>query len=122
MSYLEPLPAMAAWDHYLDSEHIEDLQRMFFGNMGFGALLLGFHPATYSFRRKKGIDLLHILPLRDSFASYNGEYAKSLPDSVLDATGYRELLQAMNDHGQPLLKRFQQYRDIAFARKAAAES
>lgn len=113
-SYLEPLPAMAAWDKYLDKHHVERLVAMFRENFELGALIMCMHPVQRMFPERRG---RVILPLGDRAKKYG-----NLPDQLHTLTGYREFFDALASHALPLLEEFRSYRDLALNRKDLAES
>lgn len=109
-SYLEPLPAMAAWDHYLDTPDVERLKEMFAEHMYFGVLIMKLQGWMDLGRAGKRIPL----PLSDTSTEYG-----SLPDAITHRIGYWELLVEMKKHADSILAEFQHYRDKAFARRDA---
>lgn len=116
-SYLEPLPAMVAWDHYLDDADIEELKRLHHANFELGGVLLSLHPGPYRVTGGKPS-----LPIRETLRQrYSDEKIRKLglPDSLLDETAYLEFYEELLAYGLPLLQTFRQYRNKAQARKYA---
>jgi hypothetical protein len=112
-SYLEPLPAMAAWDKYLDKEHVDRLVALYRENFQLGALIMAMHPVQGMFPGRRG---RVILPLGDRTKEYG-----NLPEGLFALTGYREFFDALTNHALPLLDEFRSYRDMALEKKKQAE-
>lgn len=112
-SYLEPIPAMSAWDRYLDEPDIERLKEMYKQHFPLGALILALQPFMAMLPGKRQRIRL---PLGDRA----GEYG-NLPDRLTAQTGYREFFDQLVEYSIPILVEFRSYRDKAFARKAEAE-
>lgn len=113
-SYLEPLPAMSHWDHYLDQADVERLKEMFHQHFPLGALIFALQPFMAMLPgRKERI----MLPLGAGAMDYG-----DLPEALVSRRGYREFLNELVDYSHPILDEFRSYRDKAFARKAAAEN
>jgi restriction system protein len=112
-SYLEPLPAMASWDKYLDQEHVSRLVAMYRENFPLGDLIMSMHPVQGMIPGRRN---RIILPLDDRTKDYG-----NLPENLYALTGYREFLDALANHALPLLDKFRSYRDMALERKKRAE-
>lgn len=111
--YLEPIPAMAHWDHYLEAEEVERLKQLYKEHLPLGALIMALSPYIGMI---DGQSTKFELPLGE-----RGKVYSSLPESICERTGYREFITELQDHCMPILKEFRQYRDIAFARRDSAE-
>lgn len=109
-SYLEPIPAMAHWDQYLDAEDVERLKTIYHDNLQFGALIFALQPFMAMLPNgKRKIQL----PLGAGV-----EECGNLPAALRERTGYREFLAEIIKYGDPLLEEFRSFRDKALARKA----
>lgn len=112
-SYLEPLPAMAHWDMYLDEDAVARLVEMYHQHFPLGALIMAMQPFMAMIPgRKQRI----ILPLGDRAREYG-----DLPEALTSRTGYREFFEELEKYATPILEEFQSFRDIAFERKQEAE-
>ncbi len=112
-SYLEPLPAMAAWDKYLDQKQVDRLVAMYKENFQLGALIMSMHPVQGMFPGRRA---RVILPLGDRTKDYG-----NLPEELFALTGYREFFKALANHALPILDEFRRYRDVALEKKKLAE-
>lgn len=112
-SYLEPIPAMSAWDRYLDEPDIDRLKEMYQQHLPLGVLIFALQPfmAMLPGRRER-----IRLPLGDRASEYG-----NLPEKLTSQAGYREFLDELVRYSNPILNEFRSYRDKAFARKAEAE-
>lgn len=114
ISYLEPLPAMASWDSWLEDEDVEILIDMFNSNQNLARFLMTFMPYT-NFMKSR---VIFSLPLSDHLEAGKG---LDIPEHIRNARGYRELLTALESYCLPLLERFRSFRDKAIERKEAGE-
>ena len=109
LSYLEPIPAMAAWDKYLDKTSVERLIKMHQENNGLCRLIFSLQP--YSAMVTKNRTRLK-LPLSEYHPEYTG-----IPKHITSIKGYRELYLALEEYINPILFEFRQYRDKAFKKR-----
>ncbi|MBO6549321.1 MAG: restriction endonuclease [Rhizobiales bacterium] len=112
-SYLEPIPAMTAWDEYLDESDVERLREMYQQHCPLGMLIFALLPFNAMLPGKK--ERIR-LPLGDC----PGEYGNP-PDSLIAQAGYREFFDELVKYSNPILTEFRSYRDKALARKVEAE-
>ena len=91
--YLEPLPAMIHWDHYLDEGEIARLKEMYRQHFSLGALIMAVQPFMAMLPGRK--DRIR-LPLGDRAKDYG-----NLPHPVASCTGYREFFVALMDYSLP---------------------
>lgn len=113
-SYLEPIPAMSAWDMYLDEHDVNRLKEMYQQHVPLGVLIFALQPFMAMLPgRKERIRL----PLGDRA----GEYG-NLPEILTAQAGYREFFDELVEYSKPILAEFRSYRDKAFAKKAEAEN
>lgn len=105
-SYLEPLPAMASWDQYLQESEVGRLSEMYAEHFSLGMFIMRFHPAVSRIFDREIVRL----PLDDS--------SLNLPTEIKELRGYREFATALEKYTLPILDEFRHYRDIAFARRA----
>lgn len=108
--YLEPLPAMAAWDQYLNPEEVDRLKEMFNQYFWLGALLLACHPAVAKWGAMGRVVLPLGLPKEDEHGT--------CPEALRSCTGYRQFIVELEKICTPLLAEFQSFRDRAMRRKA----
>lgn len=94
--YTEPIVPRSFIE--VDEEAAEKLKVLIERHRPFSGLLLRFTPIMAEWRR--GIPNL---PLRARFANLEGK----VPDAILDAVGYRELLDALLEHGEAATQQFQ---------------
>lgn len=102
MSYTEPF-APAWWDRMsgVDQDAYVQLQRRHFS---FGALALSLGPYTRMLHSSPPPEL----PLRERLVPQ--PQLEPIPDVVLDATAYRELLDAATYHGEAAIAEFEVFR------------
>lgn len=110
-SYLEPLPAMAAWDSYLNESEVSRLVEMYQRHQPLGVLIFALQPYwAMMYGRRDRIRL----PLGASAEKYG-----DLPNSLTSVVGYREFLEELVKYSLPILAEFQSFRDLAFKRRDA---
>lgn len=114
ISYLEPIPAMAHWDEFLDDSHVDRLKEMYTQHQPLGALIMLLMPYMADIKR---MDTRIELPLGDRAGDYG-----ALPETLTSCSGYREFLDEITKYSLPILDEFRSFRDIAMERKQAVES
>ncbi len=118
-SYLEPFPAMTAWDAHSTNAEIEEMKTMYQKHSPLCSLIMSMHPVQEMMSNMNNInDIKVTLPLDERI----GEYYNEFDQALLNTSGYREFLDLMDDHCTPILNQFREYRDLALARKAEEES
>lgn len=110
--YLEPLPAMIHWDSYLTEAEINRLKEMYHQHFSLGAVIMMMQPHMALL---PGRNLKVPLPLGKRTQDYG-----DLPSSLTSCVAYREFFDELVKHSLPILAEFQSFRDLAFARKKAA--
>jgi restriction system protein len=94
--YTEPL--VPASFTKVDDAGVERLKALLARHDQFGWFVTRFTPIGADIYRE-----VPSLPVRDRFP----ELAESVPDAVLDATGYREFAKAVIEHGESAIEEFQ---------------
>lgn len=117
-SYLEPLPAMTAWDTYSTDEEIKEMKGMYQKHSPLCPLIMSMHPVQEMMANMHSAnDIKVALPLGQKI----GEYYSEFDEALLNTKGYREFLNHMEKHCTPILNSFRRCRDLALARKKEAE-
>jgi restriction system protein len=112
-SYLEPIPAMSAWDKYLEEPDVHRLTELYQQHVSLGVLIFALQPYVAMLPGKR--ERIR-LPLGDRASEYG-----NLPDELTSQAGYREFFDELVRYSSPILDEFRSFRDKAFARKAEAE-
>jgi hypothetical protein len=98
LSYTEPLVPMSFME--VDEAGVARLRALREQHTPFGGLVMAFTPYVRMFGSDRAIPSL---PLRESLET---ERREGIPDAVLDARGYRELLEAAVEHGERVIADF----------------
>lgn len=113
MTYVEPL-APAWWGKLNEADQAAYMQAYErYGPLGYLAMSMSRWTRMMDNRK------LPALPLRENA---QGDRVRGLPDDVLDAVGYRELLEAMLLHGRAAIEHFRVFRDKALAADLKAQA
>ena len=110
--YLGPLPAMVHWDLYLGDRDTNRLKELYRQYHPLGIAVFRLLPRFGVFRESLG---KLTLPLSEETTEYS-----CLPDNVRRQRGYREFIQALEEHIAPIRGEFQKYRDLAYSRRERA--
>lgn len=113
MTYVEPF-APAWWDMLSDGEKGEYLEaHERYQPLGYLAMMTSRWSRMLEHRK------LPDLPLR---ANGDDAFRGGLPDDILDAAGYRELLDAMLLHGQAAIAEFRAFREKAVPQESGSNA
>ncbi len=112
--YLQPIPAMVHWDHYLEDREKDRVKRLYSTHQPLCALGIVLSPFL---RELQGDSAKIDLPLINNEHTYT-----FLPEHLRSRTGYREFFEELEKFCLPILREFEEIRELALSRRDSSKT